>query len=233
MHPVDLPGPVADLVLKRRGRAHAFEIVEPARTALLVIDMQDHFCAPGSGIEIPTAREIVPAINRLADGLRAAGGTVVWVTTAFDDADGESWSVFFKEINKPNRAERTLKQLREGGEGHPLWHELQPAQGDMWISKRRYSAFAPGASDIHERLTERGIDTLWVTGTLTNVCCETSARDAMMMNYRVTLVSDANATRSDAEHTGALTTFALSFGDVRPADGLLALLPSTDRAAAQ
>jgi ureidoacrylate peracid hydrolase len=233
MHPIDLPDTVQRLVLKRRGRAFAFETVEPARTALLVIDMQNHFCAEGSGIEIPTARQIVPTINRLAGALRDAGGTVVWVTTAFTDADAASWSVFFDEINAAERAQRTLTELRQGGAGHPLWHELAPADGDLWVSKRRYSAFAPGASDMDERLRALGIDTLWVTGTLTNVCCETSARDAMMANYRVTLVSDANATRTDEEHIGALTTFALSFGDVRPAGDLIALLPDQTAAAAQ
>jgi ureidoacrylate peracid hydrolase len=57
-----------------------------------------------------------------------------------------------------------------------------------------------------------------IAGTLTNVCCESSARDAMMENFRVVMLSDANATRSDAEHMGALVTIALSFGDVQTVD---------------
>ena len=80
--------------------------------------------------------------------------------------------------------------------------------------KRRSSAFTPGASDLHERLQASGRDTLIITGTLTNVCCEATARDAMLMNYNTLFVADANGARSDEEHTATLVNMMQFFADV-------------------
>jgi ureidoacrylate peracid hydrolase len=72
----------------------------------------------------------------------------------------------------------------------------------MVVLKRRFGAFVPGSSDLHARLRERGIDTLIISGTVSQVCCEATARDAMMMDYKVFFVTDACATTTDAEHWG-------------------------------
>ena len=82
----------------------------------------------------------------------------------------------------------------------------------------------PGSSDIEDRLRERGIDTVIIVGTLTNVCCECSARDAMMRNFKVIFVADANATRTDEEHNATLGMMAQIFGDVRFTDETVQLL---------
>ena len=82
----------------------------------------------------------------------------------------------------------------------------------------------PGASDLHELLQERDIDTLIISGTLTNVCCESSARDACVLGFRVIMVADGNAARRDDEHNAALHTIYRSFGDVRPCDEVLELI---------
>ena len=84
--------------------------------------------------------------------------------------------------------------------------------------KRRSSAFTPGASDLHERLQASGHDTLIITGTLSNVCCEATARDAMLMNYDTVFVSDANGARSDEEHVATLVNMLQFFADVRTTD---------------
>ena len=86
-------------------------------------------------------------------------------------------------------------------------------------SKRRFGAFAPGASDLHAILQDRGIDTLIVTGTASQVCCESTARDAMMLNYKVFFVSDGNATFTDEEHNATLSAMAHTFCDVDRCDG--------------
>ena len=91
----------------------------------------------------------------------------------------------------------------------------------------RFSALVRDSSELDEMLHERGIDTVLVTGTLTNVCCESTARDAMQMGYKTVMVSDANATRTDAEHTATLVTFIQSFGDVRPTEEVVALLEAS------
>ena len=79
MHKITLPSYAIERVLARRGRLHPFDDLDPARTALVVVDLQNGFMAPGQPAEITQAREIVPAVNRLAVATRAAGGTVVWI----------------------------------------------------------------------------------------------------------------------------------------------------------
>ena len=80
--------------------------------------------------------------------------------------------------------------------------------------KYRFSAFLPGASDLPDRLRSRGFDTVLITGTVTNVCCESSARDAMMTNFRVVMISDGNAANTQEEHDASLAAFYNIFGDV-------------------
>jgi ureidoacrylate peracid hydrolase len=82
----------------------------------------------------------------------------------------------------------------------------------------------PGSSGLDTELRSRGIDTVLITGTATNVCCETSARDAMVLDYRVIMLSDANATWTDEEHAATLNNFLLFFGDVMSTDDAIARL---------
>jgi ureidoacrylate peracid hydrolase len=109
-----------------------------------------------------------------------------------------------------------------GADVHRRTGDLDVRDEDLIVPKYRYSAFIQGSSDLDARLRELGIDTVIVVGTLTNVCCESSARDAMMLNYKVIMVSDANATTSDAEHRASLAAIARSFGEVVSTDDLIA-----------
>ena len=84
--------------------------------------------------------------------------------------------------------------------------------------KKRFSAFLPGSSDIVAYLRGRGIDTVLIGGTATNVCCESSARDAMMLNFKVVMVHDVLATYTDEEHNATLRNFYSIFGDVQTLD---------------
>jgi ureidoacrylate peracid hydrolase len=102
----------------------------------------------------------------------------------------------------------------------------------MMVDKNRFSAFLPGSSDIAERLQARGIDTVLITGTVTNVCCESSARDAMMRNFRTIMVTDGNAATTDEEHNASLIAFYLNFGDVMSTDQLVASIERNARLAA-
>ena len=225
MHPSTLPQEVLNRVSARRGRAFAFPAIDARRTALVVIDMQNVFLAPGAVAEVPAAREIVDNINRLAATARARGAPVAWVQTELPaDQPGGGWPVFMGEIVSAELAARYLEGLARGSEGHRLWSALQTHAGDLYVRKNRFSAFLPEASDLAEQLRARNVDTVLITGTLTNVCCESSARDAMMRNFRVILVGDANATRTDAEHMATLVTVHQSFGDVRSTEEAIGLL---------
>ena len=100
--------------------------------------------------------------------------------------------------------------------------DLDVRQEDEIVRKYRYSAFLPGTTDLPERLRARGFDSMLITGTVTNVCCESSARDANMTNFRTVMVSDGKAALSQVEHEASLTAFYNTFGDVMDTDMIIA-----------
>lgn len=224
MHPAELPAEIVERLRRRRGRLHLFDRLQGAQSALVVIDMQHSFVAAGAPSAVATAREIVPNINRLAAALRAAGGTVAWVQATYTRSGPGYWPLFFDHMVSRDLSAEILEGLTEGSPGHALWHELDVQPADLRVRKNRYSAFFPGACDLPELLRNRSIDTVLIAGTMTNVCCEASARDAMMDGFKTVVVSDANAARSDAEHTASLATLLQFFGDVRSTDEVVELL---------
>lgn len=214
MHSFTLPQSLRDRVIARSGRVHPYDTIDPARTALVVVDMQNYFLKPGYQGEVAMAREIVPAINALADALRSRGGHVVWIKNSTNDTH-DSWSTLHENLFTPERAARRYETMDEAHEGHALWPALRVEPGDVEMPKKRYSAFIQGSSGIEAHLRARGIDTILVAGTATNVCCESTARDAMMLNFKTLMISDATASFSDAEHSAALAGFYSIFGDVQ------------------
>ena len=212
---------IVERVLARRGRLHLFDKLDAKRTALLVIDMQNAFVAPGAPIEVPAARAIVAPINRLAAALRKRGVPVIWVMHQ-NKKDGKDWADFFETFVAPGKREQAAGALEAGSKLHALWPELEAAPEDQRVPKNRYSAFIKG--DFHEKLKQRGIDTLLIAGTKTNVCCESTARDAMMLDFKVVLLSDCTAALSDDEQRATLENVIQQFGDVRTADEALAML---------
>lgn len=224
MHKAGLPQDLVDMVSARRGRRFAYERLEPERTALLVIDLQNAFMRPGMGLEVPVARAIVPNVNRLAAAARNAGAAVVWVQMHLSRSGAEDWPHFFEELNGPERTAKMLADLADGSDGHALWPELDVRPGDLISKKNRFSAFVAGSSDLPEVLAARGIDTIVVTGTLTNNCCESSARDAAMRNLRTVMVSDACAAVTEADHQASLINIFRAYGDVMSTDEAIAAI---------
>jgi ureidoacrylate peracid hydrolase len=224
---------VARGVIQRRGTEHCFAELYPAKTALVVIDLQHAFmdAAVGHAV-VPAARDIVPAVNRLAATVRRSGGGVFWVQMTHDDSCLADWSIAFEMLTPAKRAER-IAALSEGTLGHRLWPDLDVRPEDEIVKKYRYSGFLPGTSDLGERLRARGFDTVVITGTLTNVCCDSSARDASMMNFRTIMVSDGNAALTQAAHDAALTAFYNIFGDVMDTDMVIAALQGRRAVAAE
>ena len=220
-----IPDAIVERVVGRRGVEHVFADLDPRRAALVVIDMQHAFMDDAVGFAVvPTARDIVPAVNRLAAALRQAGGGVFWVKFTNDD----DWSVCFELITPEIRGKR-IATLSEGTLGHELWRDLDIQPEDEIVKKYRYSAFMPGASELPERLRARGFDTVLIAGTMTNACCDSSARDANMMNFRTIMVSDANAANTKEEHDASLTAFYCVFGDVMDTDTIIESLGRAGR----
>ncbi len=200
---------------ERRGRRHAYESLDPTRTALIVIDMVPFFAEVN-----PYVRGIVPNIRRISEALRTAGGLVAWVVPANEAPLGDVSGEFYgPSVGKTFAT--------TGGEGPPrsrLWPVFDVRSEDPVVEKTAYSAFFPGRCPLPGLLAERDIDTALITGTLTNVCCESSARDAATTGLRVLMVADANAARRDQDHNAALHTIYRSFGDVRTTGEVLDLI---------
>ena len=229
MHKIAMTPSVLARIAQRRNGLHLYSRLTPARTAHVVVDLQNGFMAPGQVAEIPTAREIVPNVNRISAALRQAGGLVVYIQNTFDAEAIAGWGNFFEFFCTPARRELMIQAFTPGDPGHEVYAGLEVLPGDLKVQKRRYGAFVPGSSDLHAILQARGIDTLIITGTATNVCCESTARDGMMMNYKVLFVADGNATHTDDEHNATLTAMANCFADVLSTDEVVALI--TGRAA--
>jgi nicotinamidase-related amidase len=198
----------------RRGRRHAFTTLVPERTALVVIDMVPFFA-----LENPYTRGIVPNIARLASALREAGGTVAGVLPA-----AGAPSAVADEFFGPQVAEMFRRSAGEGPLRSRVWNELDVKEADLLVEKTASSAFFPGRCPLPDLLKVRDIETVLITGTVTNVCCESSARDAGTLGYRVIMVADANAARRDQDHNAALYTIYRTFGDVRTTEEIVGLI---------
>ena len=165
------------------------------------------------------AHEIVPNINRLAQAVRATGGAVVWIQTAYTDETLDKLVDALRH-GRARRAREAAEALAVvGSKGYELFAEPQGRAGrTLIVEKKRYSAFIQGSSNLEEVLRTRGLDTLLITGTVTNVCCESTARDAMMRNFKTIMVTDGNAANTDEDHNAALSNFYLTFGDIMSTD---------------
>lgn len=219
----EMPQYVIDRVMNKRGRLHVFEELDPKRTAFAVIDMQNAFVK--GKVKAETALAIMPTINQLAADIRDMGGKVAWVQLQAGDQDGNSIAQLYHDyFFSPAGAEAHKTQLTPGDWGYDICDELDVRDGDIRAWKSRHSAFVPGHGNLHQLLQSAGIDTLLIGGTVTNFCCETTGRDAMMLDYKSVMVSDCCAARFPEDHAAGLTTFFQSFGDVYTAAEVVSVL---------
>lgn len=234
MHNVTIRQHIVDRVVARRGEIHWFTELDPRTSALVIVDMQNTFCLPGAPGEVPEAREIVPAINDLAARMRDLGVPVIWVLHTNSQSDGVSdWEVFFNHVvRNPDVKKRMVDSLAP--ENQKVWDDLIVEEQDTVIIKNRYSALAHGSSNLERVLRSRGIDTVLVGGTKTNVCCDSTARDAMMLDFKSVMISDCCAASSDDEHLASLETFIQQFGDVMTSEEVMdRMIRRNDAAAAE
>lgn len=203
----------------RRGRRHAYESLDLSRTALLVVDLVPFFFEANA-----TCSAITPNVRLLADALRDAGGAVAWIVPG--DPGTTTWAREFL-------GEEVAEMFRGSGGSGPIASRLGPGlearDGDLLVEKTATSALFPGSSTLHDRLQERGIENVVVTGTLTEVCVAGTARDAATLGYRTILVADATAGRDDDSHNATLTTIYRTFGDVRSTEDVLGLVAAGAR----
>ncbi len=204
------------------------DTIEPAKTAMIVVDMQNDFVAPGAPMETPAARAMVPKLAEALQICRSAGIKVIF-TAHVHRRDGSDMGLF--DDMHPPIASRAA--LVDGTHGVEIYPELAPQPGEHIIKKHRYSGFF--GTDLDIILREWGIDTVIISGTTTENCCHATARDAMFRNYRVVFLSDATATydypdrgfgpmANDQVHHAALVILAASTAHVMPVADLRARL---------
>lgn len=230
MHEVRLPAEVIAQVRSRRGRPHVFDPLDLRRTAHLIVDLQNGFMEPGAPVEVPMAREIVPSFNTISEAMRSRGAQNIFLRMTVDEESRAAWSNGFAYLQSEDDAVTIARAFSRNAHHWSLWPQLRIADPDIAVDKTRFGAFVPGASRLHELLQERGIDTLIITGTLTNCCCESTARDAMQVNYKVIFVADATATLTDAAHNATLENMATLFADVMTTGEVIAAIGRSGRA---
>jgi len=189
--------------------------VDPRRTALIVIDMQNAFVAEGAPFETPGARTMLPRLERLIQFAREHRMPIVWTQSDHRPPYGGLMLRKFPVI----REERVLWAGEPSFDMYP--NMVQPKEGvlEYRIVKHKFDAFFE--TNLDAILRYHNVDTLIVTGTATNACCESTARTAFMRDYQVAFPSDANATFDPAMHEATLRNIELLFGRVMTSDELL------------
>jgi ureidoacrylate peracid hydrolase len=219
MHSISLPS----WITERRALLPRVMRLELRKTALLVIDLQTYFVAAGNLATVPNVLDTIPNVNRLAQTLRGRGGHVVWIRHTFSDTPPFAVPAWYDSAGAGYVREGKT-HLVPGAQGHELYSQLDVASADLVVDKHRFSPFHPNSSNLNDQLRRRNIDTLIVTGILTNCCCESTARDAIALDYQVLFASDATAAFTDEEHNASLLNLAVTFVDVRTTEQILGLI---------
>lgn len=191
----------------------ALELQGSDRSALLVVDMQNGFCHPEGSfarldLDISMCQEAISGCTRLVSAARAAGVPVIYTRYVYR-ADYRDGGVLVQEI-LPALAD--IKSLASGTWDAELVDELKPNDDEFVIDKNRYSAFY--GTGLEPILTSLDVRNLVICGVTTNMCVETSARDASQRDYRVFVVSDATGELQRDRHEAALATLGFGFGSV-------------------
>jgi ureidoacrylate peracid hydrolase len=194
---------------------------DPARTCVIVVDMQNDFVAEGAQLRSLQAANMVPTLAKTLKACREHGVRVIY-TAHVHRKDGCDMGLF--DDLYPPIAQRS--SLVDETEGADIFAALAPAEGEHVIKKHRYSGFF--GTDLDIILREWGIESVVVTGTTTENCCHATARDAMFRNYKVAFLSDATGTfdypdvgqgamAAEDVHRATLTVLAFSTAHVMTA----------------
>jgi len=208
------------------------DIIDPARTVMVVVDMQNDFVAEGAKLLSAQAAAMVPRLAHTLKTCRDKGIRVIY-TAHVHRRDGSDMGLY-DDLYSPI-ADRT--SLVDGTPGVDIFKDLAPAPGEHIVKKHRYSAFF--ATDLDLILRELGITTVVISGTTTENCCHATARDAMFHNYKVVFLSDATGTfdypdvgqgamSAEEVHRATLTILAFSTAHVMTAAEFLARVKTAD-----
>ena len=211
------------------------DVIDPAKTVMVVVDMQNDFVAEGANLQSAQAAAMVPKLSATLKACREKGIRVVY-TAHVHRRDGSDMGLY--DDLYPPIADRS--SLVDGTPGAEIFKDLMPAPGEHIIKKHRYSAFF--ATDLDLILREWGITTVVISGTTTENCCHATARDAMFHNYKVVFLSDVTGTfdypdvgqgamSAEEVHRATLTILAFSTAHVMTASEFLGRVRTLEGAA--
>lgn len=202
---------MAELKRARLLRASTFR---PEDAALLVVDMQKYFLDPDSHACAASAAAVVPRIEALVQAFRACRLPVLFTRHLNTPEKAGNMGIWWGDLIDPKSP---LSRIAE---------PFMPEDGEMVI-KSRYDAF--WGTDLESRLRGRGVGRLVVTGVLTHLCCETTARSAFIRDFRVYFPADGTATYDEGHHRAALLNLAHGFAEVTTVNRILDALGKGDR----
>jgi ureidoacrylate peracid hydrolase len=185
------------------------EKITPAKTAVLVVDVQNDFCHPEGALarrwaDVGMVKEMMPILHELIHAARKYEVPVIFIQTFHDKAtDSEAWM---------GRAGGQFLELCRTGSWGADFFEVAPQPAEVIVNKHRYCAFINTRLDSVLRTMK--IETLVMTGVSTNVCVESTARHGFMLDYNIALVKDACASTSRTEHDMTLENIDGYFGSV-------------------
>ncbi len=197
-----------------------------SRPALIVVDMQNDFVRVDAPLEVPDARATIPAHQALLDAFRRHGFPVVYTKFITWPADTLLWE-WSPECRPPTRCcwkghMRFYPDVGKELDCTDIIQEIYPEPEDVIIEKFGYGAFH--GTPLADLLRGRGVESLLITGTVTQICVEETAREAFHHNFKTTLVSDAVSSYVPDLHAATLKNFAMKFGWVESSENLLPLL---------
>jgi ureidoacrylate peracid hydrolase len=202
------------------------EKVRPAHSAVLIVDLQNDFCAEGGamhaeGRDLTLVQAMVPRLARLVDAARAARAPCVWIRNVYNNEPNWYLSeVWLEQAARRRRGLYVDRPVCESGAWNGDFYGVKPGADEVIVTKHRYGAFE--GSDLDLVLRSRGIRSVIMTGVATNVCVETTARQAFLRDYYVVFTSDCTATYSQAEHEATLVNIDQFFGQVVSSDDVIA-----------
>ena len=188
------------------------EMIDPARSALVVIDVQTDFASPSGamarmGADLSGVEGVLDNVETLIAAARQAGVCMAFARVV---TSPQTDSAALKNLNaRKGLAPSALDICREGDRGSD-YYRVAPLAGEIEVSKRLFSAFH--GADLDPRLRERKVDTLILVGLTTNCCIDATARDAFHRNYNVFVVSDATAAYGEEAQRQALDALAQNCG---------------------
>jgi ureidoacrylate peracid hydrolase len=202
--------------------------VAPSHAALVVVDVQNDFCAPGGmmdneGFDLSSVQEMARRLPELIEVARDAGVLTVFVRNVYStEANAYLSDVWLEQASRRRGQSYTERDVcAEGSWEGDFYGSVRPLDGEPVVTKHRFSAFYN--TDLDTVLRAHGIRTVVFTGVATNVCVETTAREAFVRDYYVVFLDDGTACYSDADHAATIRVIDRFFGQVATIADMIAV----------